>query len=58
MQVQSAGDPPKKLALGERAVQADGVDAILEQLKEQGQPVEFGVCGRRHAADHRRRAAS
>ena len=41
MQVQSAGDPPKKLALGERAVQADGVDAILEQLKEQGQPVEF-----------------
>jgi iron(III) transport system substrate-binding protein len=41
MQVQSASDPPKKLALGERAVQADGVDAILEQLKEQGQPVEF-----------------
>src|SRR5436190_1320551 len=41
MQVQSAGDPPKKLGLGERAVQADGVDAILDQLKEQGQPVEF-----------------
>jgi len=41
MQVQSAGDPPKKLALGERAVQADGVDAILDQLKDQGQPVEF-----------------
>jgi iron(III) transport system substrate-binding protein len=41
MQVQSAGDPPKKLALGERAVQADGVDAILDQLKEQGAPVEF-----------------
>src|SRR4051812_23050289 len=41
MQVQSAGDPPKKLALGERAVQVDGVDAILQQLKEQGQPVEF-----------------
>lgn len=41
MQVQSAGDPPKKLGLGERAVQADGVDAILEQLKTQGQPVEF-----------------
>jgi iron(III) transport system substrate-binding protein len=41
MQVQSAGDPPKKLALGERAVQVDGVDAILLQLKEQGQPVEF-----------------
>jgi iron(III) transport system substrate-binding protein len=41
MQVQSAGDPPKKLALGERAVQADGVDAILDQLKEQGAPIEF-----------------
>jgi iron(III) transport system substrate-binding protein len=41
MQVQSAGDPPKKLALGERAVQADGVDAILDQLKDQGSPVEF-----------------
>jgi len=41
MQVQSASDPPKKLALGERAIQVDGVDAILLQLKEQGQPVEF-----------------
>ena len=41
MQVQSASDPPKKLALGERAVQADGADAILLQLKEQGRPVEF-----------------
>ena len=40
MQVQSASDPPKKLALGERAVQVDGADAILLQLKEQGQPVE------------------
>src|ERR1044071_1524759 len=39
MQVQSAGDPPKKLALGERAVQADGVDAILDLLKEQGAPI-------------------
>ena len=41
MQVQSAGDPPKKLALGERAVQVDGADAVLLLLKEQGQPVEF-----------------
>jgi iron(III) transport system substrate-binding protein len=41
MQVQSASDPPKKLALGERAVQVDGADAILLQLKEQGQPVEI-----------------
>jgi iron(III) transport system substrate-binding protein len=40
MQVQSASDPPKKLGLGERAVQVDGADAILLQLKEQGQPVE------------------
>jgi iron(III) transport system substrate-binding protein len=41
MQVQSAGDPPKKLALGERAVQVDGADAVGLLLKEQGQPVEF-----------------
>jgi iron(III) transport system substrate-binding protein len=40
MQVQSAGDPPKKLALGERAVQADGADLVLLQLKARGQPVE------------------
>jgi iron(III) transport system substrate-binding protein len=40
MQVQSGGDPPKKLALGERAVQADGTDSIVLTLKEQGQPVE------------------
>jgi iron(III) transport system substrate-binding protein len=40
MQVQSAGDPPKKLALGERAVQADGSDLVLLQLKARGQPVE------------------
>ena len=40
MQVQSASDPPKKLALGERAVQADGNEYNLFQLKEKGQPVE------------------
>ena len=40
MQVQSAADPPKKLALGERAVQADGNEYNLFQLKEAGQPVE------------------
>jgi len=40
MQVQSANDPPKKLALGERAVMADGNDYILIQLREAGQPVE------------------
>src|SRR5262245_45631246 len=41
MQVQSATDPPKKLALGERAVMADGGEYNLIQLKEAGQPVEL-----------------
>src|SRR5262249_56199047 len=40
MQVQSSTEPPKKLALGERAVMADGNDYNLIQLKEAGQPVE------------------
>jgi len=40
MQVQSSTDPPKKLALGERAVMADGNDYNLIQLKEKGEPVE------------------
>jgi iron(III) transport system substrate-binding protein len=40
MQVQSSTDPPKKLALGERAVMADGNDYNLVQLKEADQPVE------------------
>ena len=40
MQVQSASDPPKKLALGERAVMADGIEYGMFQLKEKGQPVE------------------
>src|SRR3982075_3830938 len=40
MQVQSSTDPPKKLALGERAVMADGNDYNLLILKEAGQPVE------------------
>jgi iron(III) transport system substrate-binding protein len=41
MQVQSSTDPPKKLALGERAVMADGNDYNLVQLKEAGRPVEI-----------------
>jgi iron(III) transport system substrate-binding protein len=41
MQVQSSADPPKKLALGERAVMADGNEYNLFQLKEQGKPVEI-----------------
>jgi iron(III) transport system substrate-binding protein len=40
MQVQSSTDPPKKLALGERAIMADGNDYNLLLLKEQGKPVE------------------
>ncbi len=40
MQVQSSTDPPKKLALGERAVMADGNDYNLILLKERGDPVE------------------
>ena len=41
MQVQSAADPPKKLALGERAIMADGTEYLLFQLKEKGEPVEI-----------------
>src|ERR1044071_6220083 len=40
MQVQSASDPPKKLALGERSVMADGIEYGIFQLKEDGKPVE------------------
>ena len=40
LQVQSASDPPKKLALGERAVMADGIEYGIFALKEKGQPVE------------------
>ena len=39
MQVQSATDPPKKLALGERAVEADGLEYVLNLLKEKGDPI-------------------
>jgi iron(III) transport system substrate-binding protein len=41
MQVQSAADPPKKLALGERAVMADGNEYNMFQFKERGDPVEI-----------------
>jgi len=40
MQVQSSTDPPKKLALGERSVMADGNEYNVVLLKEAGQPVE------------------
>jgi len=39
MQVQSSADPPKKLALGERAIMADGNEYNLIQLKEKGEPL-------------------
>ena len=40
LQIQSASDPPKKLALGERAVMADGNEYNIFQIKEKGGPVE------------------
>ena len=41
MQVQSATDPPKTLALGERAVMVDGAGYLVIQYKEKGDPVEI-----------------
>ncbi|HWP25644.1 MAG TPA: extracellular solute-binding protein [Xanthobacteraceae bacterium] len=41
MQVQSATDTPKKIALGERAIMADGAGYLVIRYKEQGQPVEI-----------------
>jgi iron(III) transport system substrate-binding protein len=40
LQTQSATDPPKKLAAGERVVMADGSEYVLIALKEEGNPVE------------------
>jgi iron(III) transport system substrate-binding protein len=40
MQVQSAADPPKKLALGERAVMADGTEYLVTILKDKGDPIQ------------------
>jgi iron(III) transport system substrate-binding protein len=40
MQVQSANDSPKKVAVGERAVMVDGNEHQLIRLREAGQPVE------------------
>ena len=41
MQVQSAADPPKKLDLGERAIQADGNEYNLLQSKAKKGPIEI-----------------
>jgi iron(III) transport system substrate-binding protein len=40
MQVQSAADPPKKLALGERAVMADGGEYVVSDMMSRGEPIE------------------
>lgn len=40
MQVQSAADPPKKVAAGERPVMADGGEYVLLQLRSKGAPIE------------------
>jgi iron(III) transport system substrate-binding protein len=40
LQVQSSTDPPKKLALGERAIMADGNEYNVFQMKESSQPLE------------------
>ena len=41
LQVQSATDPPKRIALGERAIMVDGSDYVLTLLKDGGRPVEL-----------------
>lgn len=40
LQVQSGVDPPKKIALGERAAMVDGADYLLLLAKDKGAPVE------------------
>ena len=41
LQVQSATDTPKKIALGERAIMIDGAGYLVIRYKEEGQPVEI-----------------
>jgi iron(III) transport system substrate-binding protein len=41
MQVQSSTEPPKKLALGERPIIADGNEYNMFTLRESGKPVEI-----------------
>jgi iron(III) transport system substrate-binding protein len=40
LQVQSATDTPKKIALGERAIMVDGAGYLVIRNKEAGQPVD------------------
>ncbi len=39
MQVQSATEPPKKVAVGERPVQVDGSEYVLLNMQQEGQPI-------------------
>ncbi len=41
LQVQSAADPPKKLALGERAIMIDGGDYVVQLQIDKGAPLEI-----------------
>jgi iron(III) transport system substrate-binding protein len=41
MQLQSAADPPKKVAAGERAIQVDGADYTILQFQAKGEPIEI-----------------
>lgn len=41
MQVQSASDPPKKVAQGERSIMVDGNEYVVFYLKESGNPIEL-----------------
>jgi len=41
MQLQSAADPPKKVAAGERAIQVDGADYTILQFQQKGEPIEI-----------------
>ena len=57
MQVQSSADPPKKLALGERAVMADGNEYNMFSDQGEGQPGRDRLRDRRLAADRRSQRA-
>jgi iron(III) transport system substrate-binding protein len=41
MQVQSASDPPKKVAQGERSIMVDGSEYVVFYLREAGNPIEL-----------------
>lgn len=41
LQVQSASDPPKKVASGERPVMADGTEYLVTEMKDRGEPIEL-----------------